>query len=178
METTNSIFEYIQAIEQSIDQWVEDNSPQKIKKEVHEELTKHQREVMLKLLGFDKRSYTSKSNAYTIDHCNGRNGNSVIGDYIQSAVKPAVEEFVSKFPLTITPSLEEKLRKEVEKEFETTLVYQVKKHFRDNLEKRIKEIQQNYLDATLAQYGIEKGKDPLEAYNNLMKLIGAKDNGA
>ena len=171
--TTNSVFEYIQTIEQSIDEWVQDNSPAKIKKNVHEQLAKKQKEIMLKLLGFE--SYYG--DAYKIDYCNGRAGQSAIGDYIKDNLQPALEEFVSNFPLELSPETMQYIHQDIQSEFDSRARFLIKEKVKQGFDKRIQEIQQDYLDAILAQYGIEKGKDPLEAYSNLMKLIGAKDNG-
>ena len=173
MAQTNNVFEYIQTIEQSVDEWVQENSPAKIKKNVHEHLAKKQKEIMLKILGFEP----TYGDAYKIDHCNGRSGESVIGDYIKANLQPAIHEFVSNFPLELSPKTLEYIHKDIQKEFESKAQYRIKEQMRQGFDKRIQEIQQDYLDAILAQYGIEKGKDPLEAYNNLMKLVGAKDNG-
>ena len=176
METTNSVFEYIQTIEQSIDEWVQENSPAKIKKNVHDHLSQAQTDIMLKLLGFEK-SYYNNPHTYKVDHCNGRSGESAIGEYIKANLQPALEEFVSKFPLKLSPKATQLIHEDIQSEFERKARFMIKDKVKQGFDKRIQEIQQDYLDAILAQYGIEKGKDPLEAYNNLMKLVGAKDNG-
>lgn len=173
MARTKNVYEYIHTIEEAVEEWKQTNNTTKIKRDVAEQLSKAKNQVMLQLLGFDKDGW--KQPTYRIDHCNGRAGNSIMGDYIQSNVKEAVTAFLSDFPLELSDVQKKELKAEVHSEFSKKLYQSIRTNMKGLIATRIKEIEKEYLDAVLEQYGISEGTDPIKAYQNMLKLIGAED---
>ena len=82
---------------------------------VHRRLDQHRDEVLMKLMGFDK----SYGGGWAIDHCNGRNGNSVISDFLKDSQREAVQEWLSQITLpTMTPAFKAKIQKELQRTYE------------------------------------------------------------
>ena len=89
----------ISIVEKTIENWKKENTEEKIKKEIVQRLDKAKDEVLPKLLGFNRRC----GNKWELDHCNGRSGNSAIGDYLRKVQQATIEEWmrnITNFKLT------------------------------------------------------------------------------
>jgi hypothetical protein len=95
MSTTpriNPIDGYIEHIANAVNEWKADNTPEHLKKTVKKELDSQANTILVKLLGFDA-SYGK--DAWQLDHCNGRDGNSSAGDFIATHQAEAIKEWLS-----------------------------------------------------------------------------------
>lgn len=80
-------------VEQHWADWCESNgTEQAIRDRVHRMLDKGTQEIVCKLLGFEKDAW----NGWRIDHCNGRSGNSAVGDYLREKVGNAVTAWIDQ----------------------------------------------------------------------------------
>lgn len=75
-------------------------------------LNKHRDHVLMSLMGFEQDSWDSK---WKVDHCNGRSGNSPIGEYLASAQKTAIEEWLDKIEM---PKMTDAFKKSIEKDLQ------------------------------------------------------------
>ena len=91
----NTQEELVEVINAALDSWHKANTPEAIREKVHKSLDASSKEVVLKLLGFNNRW----SNGWELDHCNGRNGNSVIGEYLKKNQEQVLHEWFAKIPL-------------------------------------------------------------------------------
>lgn len=141
--------ELITVIDTAIDKWMQDNSPEKISKEVKSKLDKYKDEITLKLLGFDK-SYGEK--AWKLDHCNGRAGNSAAGDYLRATQAVAIEEWLSTLTLPVlTPSQEESLLRDSQNNYYTAM----RKAVLSKLTKKVEEDSTALINSMLPTLDVE-----------------------
>lgn len=92
--------------QKTVDEWLEQKKTT-IEKETIEFLNKGKTDILYKLVGFDSRW----GKGYEIDHCNGRSGNSIVGDILRDKQKEAIEKWISE-SLTL-PELSPQLIKEM-----------------------------------------------------------------
>ena len=99
-------------------------TPDSLATEISTMLTRERREIVLKLLGF-----TDHWGKLEVDHCNGRDKESIIGRYLRGRAEPIVTAWMEK---EIRPIFEAKarerlanaeVRKAVEKEFVERFTY-------------------------------------------------------
>lgn len=86
------------------------------------EIVKYQREgLVAHILGFAKRTWGGKSGAWEIDHCNGRSGNSFIGEQLKPVMEPVCQRLVEEAMKDWEPDegLLQAVRDEYSKRFKT-----------------------------------------------------------
>jgi hypothetical protein len=93
----------IQNIEKILNEWHTQNKEPDLRKIIFDKLDKGRDEVLYKLMGF-KPEY---NNAWQIDHCNNRSGNSIAGDYLKSTQGAIINEWLAQIAL---PKLTEQMR--------------------------------------------------------------------
>jgi hypothetical protein len=71
------------------DEWSKENLPD-VESRVHDILDNALKTIVAKVLGMENRW----GREWEVDHCNGRSGNSIVGDAIRTAVQPKIEELV------------------------------------------------------------------------------------
>lgn len=110
MEEENPLDSVLPYVLQAVLEWKADYTEEKIKQRVKEQLDENVEQMVLKLLGFDTRY-----DKWDIDHCNGRSGESAIGDYMRQVKSAAIKEFFDELTLgmVITPAIKAELIKEV-----------------------------------------------------------------
>ena len=103
---------------QAVMEWKHSQDPIKIKKRVTDLLEKNLEQGIITLLGFDYRW-----GKWEVDHCNGRSGESSVGDYMKQQHSVAIKEFFDSLDIKtlITPTLRNKLSAVVKKEMEWRL---------------------------------------------------------
>jgi len=94
----------------ALSSWKEANTPEQITKKVHETLEKGSQKILLSLLGFTQDSWDGR---WRLDHCNGRNGASMAGDYLTTVQKAAIQEWLGQVKM---PELSATLKKQVQSE--------------------------------------------------------------
>lgn len=151
----------LQYIAQAVHQWEAENTPELIKSRVISQLNKNTESMVLKLLGFDARSF----GGWGLDHCNGRAGNSAAGDYLREHRQAAIEEFFKELSINalITPALKKELTSEFKKAFEEQLLSAVRA--------KAKQVMTTHVNALVDE--IAKS-DNEERFHDMLKLIGAE----
>lgn len=80
------------SIHNTIQEWKEENSKGSIKERVIHDLDRRRNEIIAKSLGFNS-TYGSR---YEVDHCNSRNGNTTVGQFLVEHSQEAVQEWLLK----------------------------------------------------------------------------------
>ena len=115
-------------------------TPDSLAIEISTMLTRERREIVLKLLGFDHRW-----GKLEVDHCNGRDKESIVGRYLRGQAEPIVTAWMEK---EIRPIFEAKarerlanaeVRKAVEKEFVERFAYYLRESISREAERLAKE---------------------------------------
>ena len=115
-------------------------TPDSLATEISTMLTKERREIVLKLLGFDGRF-----GKLEVDHCNGRDRESIVGRYLRGQAEPIVTAWMEK---EIRPIFEAKarerlanaeVRKAVEKDFVERFTYCLRENISREAERLAKE---------------------------------------
>lgn len=106
----NTQEDLVEVINSALESWHAANTPEAIREKVHESLNNSSKEVVLKLLGFNSRW----GDSWELDHCNGRNGNSVIGEYLKKTQEQILHEWFAKIPL---PELNKRETAQLSKSF-------------------------------------------------------------
>ena len=117
---------------------------------VHMCLNKSRDEILLKLLGFDKDSWAADT--WKIDHCNGRAGNSPIGDFLKETQDAAIREWLSQIPLPkMSETFKKKITKELQCNYESECSRRLYSTARSKAEKDLKEVLDEVLKPTLLE---------------------------
>ena len=87
----------VPVINRAIHEWLQQQDPGAIRKKVFQTLEAAKDEVAPKLMGFNKSSF---GRGWEIDHCNGRAGESMIGDYMRKHQQEGIEQFIDQLDLT------------------------------------------------------------------------------
>lgn len=154
--TNNPVDDLLPVIAEAVEQWRTANDPVTIKSKVKRELDESSKEIMVKLLGFS-RDYRG----YSLDHCNGRSGNSPAGDFIIQAQAEAVKEWLSTVAMPVLTeaekeTLETSCRKHYVDYFRRSLIEQVRKKAQSDAAELINLISQS---------------NNFDKYQELLKLI-------
>ena len=91
MEEQEPLAPLLNEINNAITAWQKENTPEKIRKKVTERLNKQVDDALMKILGFN----SSYQGGYTLDHCNGRSGQSLVGKQLDEILKVAVIDWIS-----------------------------------------------------------------------------------
>ena len=114
---------------------------------VHKRLDQHRDEVLMKLMGFNKGSF---DRGWEIDHCNGRNGNSVISDFLKESQAAAVKEWLSQIELpTMSSAFKTRIQKEMKQRYESQITQLTYEMARTKAQKDIEEFMATVFPATL-----------------------------
>jgi hypothetical protein len=89
--TANASDDVIPLVAQAVETWKRVNSPEAVTKMVHKSLNEARMHVLCSLLGFEKSSWNGN---WQIDHCNGRSGESIIGDYLREKQEDAIKDWI------------------------------------------------------------------------------------
>lgn len=87
----------VPVINDAIHEWLQRQNPEDIRKKVFATLEAARDEVAPKLMGFNKNSF---GGGWEIDHCNGRAGESSIGDYMKKHQAEGIQQFIDQLELT------------------------------------------------------------------------------
>ena len=127
MELPNLVDMSATAIQEAYSEWLDKNSPEKIKKDCLKVLNESSEEILRKLLGFNKDSWGK----WSLDHCNGRHGNSAAGDYIRKHQAAAVDAWLSQVDL---PKLTLQMKKSMEEHAQNAFTRAFNKQLREKVE--------------------------------------------
>jgi len=107
MELPNLVEMSATTIQEAYNEWMQKNPPEKIKQDCLRTLDKSSEEILRKLLGFNKDSW----GGWSLDHCNGRAGESTAGKYIRDTQITAVNKWLSQVDL---PSMNAQMKKSMQ----------------------------------------------------------------
>lgn len=112
---TSPLDKVIHEISTAMHAWSEEQT-KVIAAKVHQRLDQHRDEVLMKLMGFEKDSW---DRGWKIDHCNGRNGNSVISDFLKESQMAAVKEWLSQIEMPVMAvAFKTRIQKEMKQTYE------------------------------------------------------------
>lgn len=152
----NPIDSLLVTIATAVESWKVAQDPEELKKTIFNKLDSKRDEVMLKLLGFN-----DSWGKWEVDHCNGRSGESSIGDFLKTAQQKAIKEWLAtSLPLTLSPKTLSSLQKSVQKEYELSIRRELHSAVRDKADKDLE-----------CLLGKILGSNQLANYIKAMKLI-------
>lgn len=102
----NPLDQLLPAIDKAIADWHAVNTPESISQKIHVLLDKNREQVVLKLMGFNAQYGRN----WEIDHCNGRSGNSPIGNYLERTQESAIKQWVDEMKM---PELTATVKKQI-----------------------------------------------------------------
>lgn len=110
----------------AIQQWINKQNPEELTQKVHGMLNNSRDEITAKLLGMNKRW----GGEWEIDHCNGRNGESVMGDYLKNTQAAAIQTWIDSLNLeNVKPFTATELTK-LRGEYRARVIEQVRQNIR------------------------------------------------
>ena len=135
---------------EGIDAWIATNPPEKLKADIFKRLDKSRDEIVLKLLGFDSRYGQS----WELDHCNGRSGNSIAGDYLKTHQAAVVNEWLAQAKM---PEMSQTLEKALTADAVDRYQYEFRKRFQEIIAAKAKQDAEELFsqiseDSTLEKY--------------------------
>jgi hypothetical protein len=151
-------------------EWFKENveSSGRIRDWVFANLEKSKKEILHKLLGFDRKSFGS-SGEWELDHCNGRAGESSAGDYLKEKVAEAIREWLESFKAGI-PAPSKQLKREVREEFQRMYKSEIMRVTRslavERAEQDALELMETLSDSVLST-PINEIKEEVNRYNDL-----------
>lgn len=115
------------------DSWLEKNTEAEVQKQVHKILDERKTMVVAKLLGFD-----SRWGEWEVDHCNGRAGNSIAGQYLASVASREIKKWMEgmcweDFDGVIMAALEKAVKAELGARFREQMTQVVRERVHDVL---------------------------------------------
>jgi hypothetical protein len=123
------------AAEAATQKWLKDYSGTCIEDRVKEMLDKSVDELIIKTIGF-----SNDWGKWEVDHCNGRAGESMVGDWMRGQVKDKVEawleEITGKFPTAVPAGIKASMKKE----YMEQMTYQLRDMIRDRATKDAEEV--------------------------------------
>lgn len=146
VQPTSPLDEILPVIAQAVADWKVAHTPDAIKKRVTKLLDESREEIIYKLLGFNKDSWDGK---WSLDHCNGRSGESAAGDYLRQVQAEAIREWLAGIPMpTIPPKMLADFKKQYQTEFNQRVEYQLQRLITQEADKRAAELFKNISSST------------------------------
>ena len=136
LSSINPLNDLLPVILSAIDKWKDKNKEDDITKKVHKLLDNNSDEITLKLLGFD-----NKWGSWELDHCNGRSGESVAGDYLRKVQNQAIDDWLKQVKLPVlNKTLSTQMQKHLEVEYDQYLKQYLRDYAQTQASKDAKEI--------------------------------------
>jgi len=161
-EIENPLDSVLPIINDAIREWHRNNPPKTIKAQVTKELDKNQKEILLKLLGFNNRWNSS----YEVDHCNGRSGNSAAGDAIKNVLAIEIDKWLKQAEF---PKLTKKEESDILISMRKTYVDRFKQKTRQYIEIKAENDAIDIISKVTQSFNVDK-------YGELMQLIAGEDS--
>ena len=115
----------------AIHEWLEKQNPKDIRKKVFDTLEAAKDEVAPKLMGFNKGSF---GRGWEIDHCNGRSGESTIGDYMRKHQQEGIQQFIDQLNLVSLHPFSKKEIEDMRKEYRQRVINKTREAVRARAE--------------------------------------------
>lgn len=153
----NPVDDLIPTIHSAIKEWELSNNRVNIKNKIHESLNKAREQVLLKLLGFNNRW----DNTWELDHCNGRSGNSIAGDYLKETQTAAIHAWLDEVSLPkLTKEQQAQIMSSAKKEYMSSL----NKYLRSAVQRKAEKDATAIIDTALPDVSID-------SYIKLLSLV-------
>ena len=111
MELPNLVEISAENIQAAYMKWLAKNTPETIQKNCLNILDKSKDDILRALLGFEKDSWGRQE--WKVDHCNGRAGESAVGDYLRRHQQATIDQWLSQVDMPkMTPSMKKSTEKE------------------------------------------------------------------
>lgn len=157
-QPTNPLDALLPVIAQAVADWQINHTPDVLKKRVTELLDESREEIVYKLLGFNRDGWEGK---WSLDHCNGRSGESAAGDYLRQVQADAIKEWLASVPMpTITAKMLVIFKKQYQAEFDNRIASQMRKHIEQEADSRAAELFNKLSQST-----------QVDSFVEMMKLI-------
>lgn len=109
---------------EAVDQWIKEHaSPEGVRKAVRELLDDRLEQIVKMALGFSKSSWGGH---WEVDHCNGRAGESIVGDFLRKNAKEATLAWLQDLGAAKMTPLTKKELKHVRESYINNLVWMAK----------------------------------------------------
>ena len=115
----------------AIHEWLEKQNPKDIRKKVFDTLEAAKDEVAPKLMGFNKGFF---GRGWEIDHCNGRAGESIIGDYMRKHQQEGIQQFIDQLNLVSLRPFSKGEIEDMRKEYRQRVINKTREAVRDRAE--------------------------------------------
>lgn len=144
----------------ALEEWKQKQTPEVIKQQVFQKLDRGTEDILLKLLGFNRRN----GDAWEIDHCNGRQGNTAAGDYLRTCHEQAIKAWFEQVQKPVmTPALKKSLEAAYKKEYG----YRILRSLEDAAQERARNDAEELVDTLASSNNINN-------YLKTLKLLNAK----
>jgi len=154
------IDEVLQHITTALEKWKQQQTPEVIKQQVFQKLDRGTEDILLKLLGFNRRY----GDGWEIDHCNGRQGNTAAGDYLRTCQEQAIKAWFEQIQMPImTPALKKSLEAAYKKEYQ----YRILRSLEDAAQERAHKDAEELVDTLASSNNINN-------YLKTLKLLKAE----
>jgi hypothetical protein len=157
MSKNSAAIRTVDIVHQAIDAWLKLNTDEDLTTRVHKLLDENQKKIVLTLLGFENRW-----GGWEIDHCNGRAGQTPVGEYIKVTHEAAIKEWLEQVKL---PPMPASAKKEIEAEMRRTYTNEVREYMR----KRVIERAQADVDALLSTLSVDEFIVDMKKVHKLIK---------
>lgn len=157
----NPVDGVLEVIALAVEEWKLQNTPEHIKEQVTDLLNQNREQVTLNLLGLEKGW-----GKWTVDHCNGRNGNSAAGDYLRKVQQEAIEEW---FTSMCMPVLSSKTKASIQKSMQEDYEHM----FKQQLRRKISEMAERDATALVEKLSVS---NQAENYLKVVKLLHPQTN--
>lgn len=107
--------------------WSEQNTPEQFEAAIHKSLNNRRDDTVAKLLGFERDGFGRGDN-WRVDHCNGRSGNSTIGDKLRELIGESLDSWVRSV-IADMPDFPDSIRQAAQEEY----VSEFRKALRDEI---------------------------------------------
>ncbi len=115
------------AMKCAAEDYIADNPPEKVVKQTLEVLEENRNDILHTLLGFEVDRWGKGH--FKVDHCNGRGGESAVGDYLRREQSKAIENWLKTAELgELCEGTQADMRKEFNKIYRGRIESLVKEH--------------------------------------------------
>ena len=114
-------------INEAVHEWMQEQNPEAIRKQVFDTLNAAKNTVAPKLLGFNANSWNGK---WEIDYCNGRSGNSALGEYFKSIQAEGIKKFFDELDLSTVKPLSQREIEGIRREYRHALIDKLQREVR------------------------------------------------
>lgn len=148
-------------ITSSIDRWLENNKKEDIQQNLYDQLNREQEQIIGNLLGFSK---SWSANNWEVDHCNGRAGESAVGDYLRQVAATEINSWFKSIQL-----------KKPTKAFQAAITREYTDLFQKKVEAKLDDLADQqadiFIDGYIKKLSLTELDALLKSHTNLRQLL-------